>query len=113
MTPKENKEECVACGINHDQKKTLCSDQMNLSPQTPDSMDWEKELLMLVAGTRGTEPTVDNKEIVSHVKSLLTIAHSSGAEKIIKYVKDCHAKGFEMQTLVEHLENEYIVGGIE
>lgn len=33
-------------------------------------------------------------------------------QKIIAYVKDCHAKGFEMQTLVEHLENEYILEDI-
>ena len=33
-------------------------------------------------------------------------------QKIIDYVKDCHANGFEMQTLVEHLENQYILEDI-
>lgn len=113
MTPKENKEECVACGINHDQKKTLCSDQMNLSPQTPDSMDLVKKFRDEFWKLNGeTALDLDRKQD-EYITNLFALAHSSGVEKIINYVKDCHAKGFEMQTLVEHLENEYIVGGIE
>lgn len=38
--------------------------------------------------------------------------YKRGAEKIADYVKDCHSNGFEMQTLVEYLENEYIVEDI-
>lgn len=51
-------------------------------------------------------------KIKDFIRSVASSEYKRGAKKIVAYVKDCHANGFEMQTVVEHLENGYILEGI-